>query len=455
MTISSSNSSDQTLIAGQRLSEADYQANFADIHPPFDARSAVVEANRCYYCYGAPCQTACPTGIDVASFIRMISQKNEVAAAGKILQENIMGGTCARACPVETLCEDACVRHAEGDQPIKIGLLQRFATDRASELGAKFFTRAAATGHTVAIVGAGPAGLSCAHRLATLGHEVVIYEALEKAGGLNEYGLAAYKMVGGYAQKEVEDILSIGGITIKHGVQVGADITFAELQTHYDAVFMGVGLGANKAMQLEGEQSSGVINAVEYIHKLRQADDLGALPVGKNVVVIGGGMTAIDIAIQIKRLGAANVTMAYRRGKEHMNASLEEQEFALNEGVHIAHWAQPVALKTAQGAILGVEFKTTNIAGDETYFLPADMLFKAIGQSLSAINVGAIEFVKTNGKYVVDDQLRTSTLGIWAGGDCVAGNDGLAVSAVQDGKLAALSIHKSLAIHNTLTQSQA
>ena len=449
MTTFSSSSSGQPVLAGQRLSEADYQTNFADIHTPLDARSAIVEADRCYHCYGAPCQTACPTGIDVAGFIRMISQKNEVGAAGKILSENIMGGTCARACPVETLCEDACVRHTKGDQPIKIGLLQRFATDRASELGVKFFTREAATGHTVAIVGAGPAGLSCAHRLATLGHEVVIYEALEKSGGLNEYGLAAYKMVGDYAQQEVEEILSIGGISVKHGVKVGEDITLAELQTNYDAVFMGVGLGTSKTMQLDGEQSAGAINAVEYIHQLRQAEDLGQLPVGRNVVVIGGGMTAIDIAIQIKRLGAANVTMAYRRGKEHMNASLEEQEFALNEGVHIAHWAQPVSLKVDQGSITGVEFKTTNIEGSDTYITPADMLFKAIGQGLAPISMCTTEFVKSYGKYEVDSELRTSQAGMWAGGDCVAGNDGLAVSAVQDGKLAALSIH------NTLTQSQA
>ena len=422
MTVFSSNSSGQSVPAGRRLSEADYQANFADIHTPLDARSAVVEADRCYYCYGAPCQTACPTGIDVPSFIRMIGQKNEVGAAGVILSENIMGGTCARACPVETLCEDACVRNTEDDRPIQIGLLQRFATDRASELGAKFFTREPETGHRVAIVG---------------------------SGGLNEYGLAAYKMAGDYAQKEVEDILSIGGIIIKHGVKVGEDVSFAELQTNYDAVFMGVGLGTSKAMQLDGEQASGVINAVDYIHQLRQAEDLGKLSVGQNIVVIGGGMTAIDIAIQIKRLGAANVTMAYRRGKEHMNASLEEQEFALNEGVHIAHWAQPVSLHTEQGTITGVEFKKANIEGGETYIMPTDMLFKAIGQSLTPINMATIEFVKSYGKYEVDDELRTSLPGVWAGGDCVAGSDDLAVSAVQDGKLAALSIH------NTLTQSQA
>lgn len=446
MTRINSNHSDHL---GQRLSESEYQTNFADIHTPLNARSAVVEADRCFNCYGAPCQTACPTGIDVAGFIRMISQKNEIGAAAKILSENIMGGTCARACPVETLCEDACVRHAEGDEPIKIGLLQRFATDQARNAGATFFTRQSSTGHTVAVVGAGPAGLSCAHRLAILGHDVVIYEAGAKSGGLNEYGLAAYKMAGGYAQIEVEEILSIGGISVKHGVKVGQDISFAELQTNYDAVFMGIGLGAGRDMSLAGEEASGVINALDYIHDLRQSQNLSELAVGQNVVVIGGGMTAIDIAIQIKRLGAPKVTMAYRRGKEHMNASLEEQEFALNEGVHIAHWAQPVNLITDQGAITGVEFTTANSETGETYITPADMLFKAIGQALTPITMDNLEFVKNSGKYAVDAELRTSQAGIWAGGDCVAGNNGLAVDAVQDGKLAAISIH------NTLTQSQA
>ena len=250
-----------------------------------------------------------------------------------------------------------------------------------------------------------------------------------------------------YAQQEVKDILSIGGIKVKHGIRVGQDVSFAELQTNYDAVFMGVGLGANKDINLDGEEAPGVINAVDYIHQLRQSNDVGQLPVGQNVVVIGGGMTAIDIAIQTKRLGAPNVTMAYRRGKQHMNASLEEQEFALSEGVHIAHWAQPISLIVEQGAITGVEFKMANNESGQTYITPADMLFKAIGQNLAAINMGTIEFVKSHGKYEVDQDLRTSQPGIWAGGDCVAGNDGLAVSAVQDGKLAALSIH------HTLTQS--
>jgi len=299
------------------------------------------------------------------------------------------------------------------------------------------------------VVGAGPAGLSCAHGLATLGHEVVIYEAGAKSGGLNEYGLAAYKMAGGYAQIEVDEILSIGGISVKHGVKVGENISFAELQTNYDAVFMGIGLGAGRDMSLNGEDASGVINALDYIHDLRQSQNLGELPVGQNVVVIGGGMTAIDIAVQIKRLGAPNVTMAYRRGKQHMNASLEEQEFALNEGVHIAHWAKPVNLITDQGAITGVEFTTANSDTGETYVMPADMLFKAVGQTLTPITMDHLEFVKSSGKYEVDAELRTSKAGVWAGGDCVASSNGLAVDAVQDGKLAAISIH------NTLTQSQA
>jgi glutamate synthase (NADPH/NADH) small chain len=379
----------------------------------------------------------------------MISQKNELGAAGKILAENIMGGTCARACPVETLCEHACVRNGEESGPVKIGLLQRFATDQASLAGAEFFTRGQASGHRVAIIGAGPAGLSCAHRLAVLGHEVVIYEAQQKSGGLNEYGLAAYKMVDDYAQREVEAILSIGGISIRNGVKVGQDISLAELQISYDAVFMGVGLGINNALQIDGEQAHGVLSAVNYIHRLRQAKDLSELPVGQDMVVIGGGMTAIDIAVQTKRLGANNVSIVYRRGKDNMSASLEEQELALKEGVRIVYWAQPVSLQIEKNVLTGVTFKSTNSAEAENFTMPADMLFKAIGQSLAPIDTDIPQFTTMQGKIAVDAEQRTSHMGIWAGGDCVSGGDDLTVSAVQDGKVAALSIH------NTLTQPTA
>jgi len=438
--VNTTKSSNQTQdgIVSQRLSEASCQQHFSDLHQPLTKYGALVEADRCYYCFDAPCQTACPTGINVPSFISMISQHNAHGAAGQILTENIMGGTCARACPVETLCEQACVRNHEDDGPVRIGMLQRHATDQASQDQVSFFTRAAPTGHTVAVVGAGPAGLACAHAMAVLGHDVVIYEAQAKAGGLNEYGLAAYKMVDDFAQKEVDMILSIGGIEIKHGVAIGTDLSLADLQARHDAVFIGTGLGQSRTLNLPDEQANGVGNAIDYIHDLRQAERLSDLPVGRNVLVIGGGMTAIDIAAQSKLLGAEEVTIVYRRGQEHMNASDHEQAFALQNGIRLVFWAQPIKLEVQGNALVGVEFASTQ--GDN-FTLAADVVFKAIGQTLVPLesNLSLV-----SGRIEVDAEQRSSINGIWAGGDCIAGGEDLAVSAVQDGKVAAQSMHQWL-----------
>ena len=429
------------------IPSVDGHAQFTEMHPPLDARSALVESDRCYFCFDAPCIEACPTGIDVPNFIRMISNHNPVGAAAVILQENIMGGTCARACPVETLCEHACVRNKEGDKPIQIGLLQRYATDTAMAAGETFFTREPDSGYSIGIVGGGPAGLSCAHRLAMLGHQVVIYESRQKTGGLNEYGLAAYKMLDNFAQREVEYITAIGNIDIRHGMKLGDNISLSDIQSEHDAVFLALGLGACNTIGLTGENSQGVQDAVDYIRQLRQAEDLSQLPVGSRVVVIGGGMTAIDIASQTRLLGAREVTIAYRRGAENMKASVKEQEFAQTHDVRIMHWAQPVKLLVEQQQVVGVEFKSTDptIANQENFVLQADMVFKAIGQLLEPIDVNRnIQFELEAGRLRVDAERRTSQLGIWAGGDCVSDGDDLTVSAVQDGKLAAQSIHKFL-----------
>ena len=257
-------------------------------------------------------------------------------------RENILGGMCARVCPTETLCEEACVRdRRRKGKPVKIGQLQRFATDAMMSAGEQPFARAAATGKRIAVVGAGPAGLACAHRLAMHGHDVTIYEAREKSGGLNEYGIAAYKTVDDFAQAEVDYILGIGGIAIEHGKVLGKDFTLNDLRRDYDAVFLGMGLQGVNALKTKGEDADGVGNAIDYIAALRQADDLGKLPVGRRVAVIGGGMTAIDIAVQTKLLGAEDVTILYRRGPEQMKASGYEQELAQTKGVKIKHWVEP------------------------------------------------------------------------------------------------------------------
>ena len=327
-----------------RLTAEEYAANFSDLHPPLDKHQAFVEADRCYFCYDAPCVQACPTGIDIPMFIREILTDNPKGAAETILSANILGGMCARVCPTETLCEEACVRETAEGKPVRIGELQRYATDALMTEGKQPFARAPATGKRVAVVGGGPAGLACAHRLAMHGHDVVIHDAKPKLGGLNEYGIAAYKTVNAFAGAEVDFVLSIGGITVEAGKALGRDFTLAGLRAGYDAVFIGLGLAGVNALGLAEESLDGVADAVAYIADLRQASDLARLPVGRKVVVVGGGMTAIDIASQSRRLGAEDVTIVYRRGASRMGASEFERELAQIDGVKIKVNAVPKRL---------------------------------------------------------------------------------------------------------------
>jgi len=435
-----------------RLGADAYRENFSDIHPPLEHHEALVEADRCYFCYDAPCMNACPTGIDIPLFIRQIASGNPDGAARTILKENILGGMCARVCPTETLCEEVCVRQTAEDKPVRIGLLQRHATDHLMEKGKHPFTRGAPTGRRIAVVGAGPAGLSCAHRLAMHGHDVTVFEARPKAGGLNEYGIAAYKSVDDFAQRELQFILSIGGIRIEHGKALGRDFTLDGLTAEYDAVFIGLGLGAINALGLEGEEAHGVLDAVDYIAELRQAGDLSSLEVGRRVVVIGGGMTAIDIATQARLLGAEDVTIAYRRGQEAMKASGYEQELAQTHGVTIRTGLAPKALHRRQtGEIAGITLEYMREDGGrlsgtgETITLSADQVFKAIGQAMEGGPLEGAGIALEGGRIRVDAERRTSDPKVWAGGDCVAGGKDLTVAAVEDGKIAAESINRVLA----------
>ncbi|MDP6729093.1 MAG: FAD-dependent oxidoreductase, partial [SAR324 cluster bacterium] len=276
-----------------RLSTQQLAQNFEDIHPPLDYGNVILEAQRCYYCFDAPCVNACPTQIDIPSFIRKISSGNTRGSAKDILSQNIMGGMCARVCPTEVLCEGVCVRNTQESKPVRIGALQRYSTDWLMEKGDMLFERAPSSGKRVAVIGGGPAGLSCAHRLAMLGHEVVVFEAREKMSGLNEYGIAAYKTVDDFAQREVEFILSLGGIKTQCGVSLGKDLKLSELKSEFDAVFLGIGLGNVNQLEI-GDTPLGVFSAVDYIEDLRQASNLENLPVARRVIVIGGGSTAID-----------------------------------------------------------------------------------------------------------------------------------------------------------------
>ncbi|WP_338846950.1 NAD(P)-dependent oxidoreductase [Massilia sp. W12] len=435
---------------GQQLAQ-----QFGDLTPPLSKRQALLEAERCLYCYDAPCTRICPTGIDVPGFIRQLAHGNADGAARTILQQNILGGSCARVCPTEVLCEDMCVRnHGEEKEPIKIGLLQRHALDAAA-LPASPFTRAPDSGKKVAVVGAGPAGLACAHELARLGHSVRIFERHAKPGGLNEYGIAKYKVPGDFAAREVEFVLSIGGIDLECGKELGRDMQLADLQRDYDAVFLGIGLGDSRNLGLEDEQAGGVLAAIDYIAELRQSSDLSSLPLPKQALVIGAGNTAIDIAVQLKRLGAQQVSIVYRRGAAQMSATWHEQEIAKQHQVQIITWARPEALMLQDGKCIGMLFARTKeengklVDTGSSFTLDADAVFKAVGQQLDA---GAQQLGArlAGGKLAVDAHFRSSLPRVYAGGDCTAGQD-LTVQAVQDGKLAARAIDSDLRSKEAIT----
>jgi dihydropyrimidine dehydrogenase (NAD+) subunit PreT len=436
-------------IEAGRLASNQYASNFSDLHPRLGAHEALVAADRCYFCYDAPCMTACPTAIDIPMFIRQISTGNPLGSAKTIFDQNILGGMCARVCPTETLCEQVCVRNTAEDRPVEIGRLQRYATDIAMETGRQFYARKASSGKKVAVVGAGPAGLAAAHRLAFNGHDVIILEAREKSGGLNEYGIATYKAVDDFAQREVDYVTAIGGIVIEHGKALGRDFSLSDLTGQYDAVFLGMGLAGVNGLGVAGENLAGVDDAVDFIASLRQAKDKAVIPIGRRVVVIGGGMTAIDAAIQAKLLGAEEVTICYRRGKENMNASTWEQDLAASKGVIIRHWLAPKSIIGKDGKVAGIEVEYTamqdgRLTGTgETGILAADQIFKAIGQTFEASGLGALQFDK--GKIVVDADGHTSTDKVWAGGDCIGRGEDLTVSAVAQGRDAAESINRMLA----------
>jgi dihydropyrimidine dehydrogenase (NAD+) subunit PreT len=439
-------------IAPGRLTVDEIERNFADLHPPLSKSEALIAADRCYFCFAAPCTAACPTGIDIPRFIQSIRSGDIDGAAYAILSENIMGGMCARVCPTEVLCEEACVRNVHEEKPVDIGLLQRHATDPILDAGRQLFTRATPSGTRVAIVGGGPAALSCAHRLAWLGHEVAVFSRDGKLGGLNEYGIAAYKTPDDFARREVEYILGIGGIDVATNVMLGRDLSLAKLCREFDAVFLAVGLAGVNHLGLELEELPGVVDAVRYIAELRQAPDKSQLPVGRRVIVIGGGMTAIDVALQSKHLGAEEVTIVYRRGREQMGASLYEQDLAQSGGVRIKDWAKPVRL-VGKEFVTRVEFETTREGPDrrlegtgDTFVMNADVVFKAIGQEIAWNELGAASAILrvADGRIVVDASRKTSLDNVWAGGDCAAGGKDLTVTAVQDGKLAAQAIDEYL-----------
>ncbi len=379
-------------IENNRLTKEQYDENFADIHPPFEnITAAQVEANRCLFCYDAPCTKSCPTSIDVPTFIKQISTDNIKGSAHTIFSSNIMGAGCSKVCPVEKLCEGSCVYNLLEEEPISIAKLQRYSTEIAMEKNWQLFERKPSVGKKVAIVGAGPAGLSCAHALSREGIDVTIFEKENKGGGLMTYGIAAYKVTPQFCEDEVNYITAIGGIEIKYNQELGKDFSLAQLKKEFDAVYLGIGVGVARQLDIPGEKLEGVVDAISFIYDIR-AKGYSSVPVGDKVAVIGMGMTAIDAATQAKRLGAKEVTMLYRRTQEEMPCTEVELNIAKLDGCEIIWLAAPLKIKGSQKKVkqlvcsvmkLGepdASGRRSPVDTGETFTLDVDMVIKAAGQ---------------------------------------------------------------------------
>lgn len=446
-------------IINNKLSKEQYKENFSDIHPPFEtADAALVEANRCLFCYDAPCMKSCPTGIDVPQFIKQISTDNIKGSAHTIFSSNIMGAGCSKVCPVEKLCEGACVYHFMEEKPISIARLQRYSTERAMENNWHLFKRKPSNGKKVAIVGAGPAGLSCAHVLSREGIDVTIFEKESKGGGLMTYGIAAYKVTPQFCEDEVNYILGIGGIEIKYNQELGKDVSLAQLKKEYDAVYLGIGVGVARQLDIPGEKLEGVVDAIQFIYDIR-ANGYPSVPVGDKVAVIGMGMTAIDAATQAKRLGAKEVTLVYRRTEAEKPCTDVELDIAKLDGCEIVWLAAPKKVKGSGGKVkqlvcsvmkLGepdASGRRSPVDTGETFSLDVDMVIKAAGQVPFEKLVKKYRLENKDGKITLKDKAATNIKGVFAGGDAVNGGKEV-VDAVQAGKDGAASILAYLGLKN-------
>ena len=438
----------------KKLTDEEYEKNFTELHPPLTKNSAVTEANRCLYCYDSPCMKACPTHIDISTFIKQISTGNLLGSAKTIYRSNWVPLTCAKACPVKELCEGACVYVEKGEKPIEIGRLQRFVIENYFNSNMPpIFEQKDKNGKSIGIVGSGPAGLACAAELSLLGYDVLIYEANEVPGGLNTWGIAPYKLRQADSLKEVEYIKSLG-VKILTGIEVGKAISFEEICDKHDAIFIGVGLGKAARLRIPGEELIGVVDALDFIEEVKK-ENWSSVNVGKRVAVIGAGNTSIDAVTEAKRLGVDQVYIIYRRGKEDMSAYDFEFELAKSDEVVFYFKTIPKRIigdKFVEGIeCLKVELgeknengkRQINIIPNSEFILPVDMVIKAVGQNISNNFLSEIEGINIEKGRLVVDKLtyKTGNDKIFAGGDCINGGKEV-VNAAYDGKMAAQGIHE-------------
>lgn len=432
-------------ITNNRLTTEQYQQNFSNIHPPFETPdAALVEANRCLFCYDAPCIKSCPTSIDVPKFIKQITTGNLKGSAHTIFESNIMGAGCSKVCPVEKLCEGACVFNLMEEEPIPIAKLQRYSTEKAMTNNWQLFKRKASTGEKVAVIGAGPAGLSCAHMLSREGVDVTIFEKETRGGGLMTYGIAAYKVTPGFCLDEVNYITGIGGIEIKYNQELGSSVSLTDLQNDYDAVYIGIGVGLARQLLIPGEDLDGVVDALAFIYDIRE-QGYSNVAIGDKVAVIGMGMTAIDAATQAIRLGAKEVTLVYRRTENEKPCTQTELDIAKMDGCKFIWLAAPKEVIGDGGKVTALVCNTMQLGEPdasgrripvdtgETFTLEVDMVIKAAGQTPFEDLVQKAGIENSHGKIIINSNCETNIKGVFAGGDAVNGGKEV-VDAVQAGK---------------------
>jgi glutamate synthase (NADPH/NADH) small chain len=440
-----------------KLSPEKYEQNFADITPPLNARQAAIESARCLYCFDAPCIQACPTRIDVPGFIKRIMTGNTRGAARVILEANILGESCGRVCPTEVLCEGACVMVEKGERAIEIGRLQRFAVDHVLDRKIQLFQAGQANGRRVACIGSGPASLACAALLARKGYSVTVFDRRELSGGLNTYGIAAYKTRVADSLREVEMVKSLG-VAIRQNVEIGRDVGFNQLEKDFDAIFIGVGLGETWAMNIPGEDLQGVSGALEFIEATK-SQPFSRVVIGRRMACIGAGNTAIDVVTAARRLGADPVYLIYRRSEQEMPAFRYEYELAKKDGVTFLWQTQPVRIAGSGGTVTGIECVRTRLGKPDergkrspetipnsAFTIDVDMVVRAVGQKQATDFLRAVKGIeiRKNGTVVTDAQNRTGNAKYFAGGDCVNGGREV-VDAVAEGMAAGRGIDAWLA----------